>query len=182
MILLTSLEKVMVRLKKRVIVRGLIGGLGMGIIGALFPLTLFSGEDQTVTLIKTAGEIGVVMLIVLAFSKLLATSLLLTTGWKGGYVFPIMFAGMALGLACDQLLPGIPVSVTIASVLAGALVAALRAPLFSALFTLAFVEPSLASVVAIAVLISALMVSYIALRQARKAAEETNPDEMTDHE
>ena len=182
MILLTSLEKVMLRLKKRVIVRGLIGGLGMGIIGALLPLTLFSGEDQTVTLIKTAGEIGVVMLIVLAFSKLLATSLLLTTGWKGGYVFPIMFAGMALGLACDQLLPGIPVSVTVASVLAGALVAALRAPLFSALFTLAFVEPGLASVVAIAVLISALMVSYIALRQARKAAAQTNPDETTAQE
>ena len=177
MFLLTSLEKVMVRFKKRLILRGLIGGLGMGIIGALLPLTLFSGEDQTVTLIKTAGEIGVGMLIVLAFSKLLATSLLLATGWKGGYVFPIMFAGMALGLACDQLLPSLPVSVTVASVLAGALVAALRAPLFSALFTLAFVEPSLAAVVAIAVLISALMVSYIALRQARKQQANAQPAE-----
>ena len=52
------------------------------------------------------------MLIVLAVSKLLATTLLLATGWKGGYIFPIMFAGIALGLACDLLLPGLPVAGT----------------------------------------------------------------------
>ena len=65
-----------------------VGGLGMGIIGALLPLTLFSGEEQTLELITHATEIGVVMLIVLALVKLFATSLLLATGWKGGYIFP----------------------------------------------------------------------------------------------
>ena len=117
------------------------------------------------------------MLIVLAVSKLLATTLLLATGWKGGYIFPIMFAGIALGLACDLLLPGLPVAVTVASVLAGALVASLRAPLFSALFTLAFVDISLAAVVAVAVTISSLLVAVIGLREARQAAVEAEPDE-----
>ena len=58
-----------------VVLRGLLGGLGMGIIGALLPLTLFSGEEETTDLIIHAAEIGVVMLIVLGLAKLFATSL-----------------------------------------------------------------------------------------------------------
>jgi H+/Cl- antiporter ClcA len=54
--------------------------LGMGIIGAIWPLTLFSGEEGTNDLITHAAEIGVVMLIVLNLVKLLATTLLLATG------------------------------------------------------------------------------------------------------
>lgn len=60
-------------MKAHVVWRGLIGGVGMGIIGLLLPLTLFSGEEQT-------AEIGFIMLIVLALSKLLVTSLLLASG------------------------------------------------------------------------------------------------------
>ena len=45
------------------------------------------------------------MLIVLAVAKLFATSLLLATGWKGGYIFPIMFASVALGLAVNLVFP-----------------------------------------------------------------------------
>ena len=92
-------------MKSHVVLRGLLGGLGMGIIGALLPLTLFSGEEQTADLIVHAAEIGVVMLIVLGLAKLFATSLLLATGWKGGYIFPIMFAGVALGLAVNLVFP-----------------------------------------------------------------------------
>jgi H+/Cl- antiporter ClcA len=75
-----GLRKLMQPMKSHVVWRGLIGGLGMGIIGVLLPLTLFSGEEQTGELIAQAFEIGFVMLIVLALSKLLATSLLLATG------------------------------------------------------------------------------------------------------
>ena len=85
-----------------------VGGLGMGIIGAFLPLTLFSGEAETVELIGRSAEIGVAMLIVLGIAKLFATSLLLATGWKGGYIFPIMFTGVAMGLAASLLFPDIP--------------------------------------------------------------------------
>jgi H+/Cl- antiporter ClcA len=170
MFALKSLRKVIQPLNKHLVLRGLVGGLGMGIIGALLPLTLFSGEDQTLELIHQASTIGFWMLIVLALSKLLATSLLLVTGWKGGYIFPIMFAGVALGMAGHLLFPATPVAVTVAATVAGALVAALRAPLFAALFTLVLVEADTAPVVAIAVLVSSLLVAYLALRAARLAA------------
>ena len=164
------LRKLMQPMNSHVVWRGLIGGLGMGIIGALLPLTLFSGEEQTLELIEQAAAIGFLMLIVLALAKLLATSLLLATGWKGGYIFPIMFAGVALGMAGNLIFPATPVAVTVAATLAGALVAALKAPLFAALFTLSLVQAETAPVVAVAVLVSALLVALLAMREARQAA------------
>ncbi len=161
------LRQLMQPLKNHLVLRGVIGGLGMGIIGALLPLTLFSGEEGTTELIKGAAVIGVGSLIVLAVCKLLATSLLLATGWKGGYIFPIMFAGVALGMAGKLLFPSVPTAVTVAATLAGALVASLRAPLFAALFTLILVQAETAPVVAVAVIVSSFLMALVAMRQAR---------------
>ena len=47
MLTLSRLQKLFEAMKGRVVLRGLLGGLGMGIIGALLPLTLFSGESET---------------------------------------------------------------------------------------------------------------------------------------
>ena len=162
MLSLRRLQGLLQPMKTHVVLRGLLGGLAMGLIGALLPLTLFSGESQTGDLIVHAAEIGVVMLIVLAIAKLFATSLLLATGWKGGYIFPIMFASVALGLAVNLVLPGIPVAVTVAATMAGALVAALKAPLFAALFTLALVQIETSAAVAVAVVASALLTALVA--------------------
>ena len=170
MLSLRGLQRLFQPMKERLVLRGLIGGLGMGIIGALLPLTLFSGEAETSDLILYAAQIGVVMLILLGLAKLLATSLLLATGWKGGYIFPIMFASVALGMAVNLLFPSIPVAVTVAATMAGALVAALKAPLFAALFTMILVQKETAAVIAVAVVVSALLTALLALRSARRAA------------
>lgn len=162
------LRSLMQPLKGHLVLRGLIGGLGMGVIGALLPLTLFSGEEQTAHLIENALGIGFWMLIALALCKLLVTSLLLATGWKGGYLFPIMFAGVALGLAAKILFPSIPTAVTVAATLAGAIVASMRAPLFAALFTLVLVQAETAPVVAVAVISSSLLIALLALYEARR--------------
>jgi H+/Cl- antiporter ClcA len=161
--------------KSHVVWRGLIGGLAMGIIGALLPLTLFSGEKETLDLIAQATEIGYGMLLLLAIAKLFATSFMLATGWKGGYLFPIMFAGIALGMSGKVLFPSIPTAVPVAAVLAGALTAAMRAPLFAALFTLAMVQAETAPVVAVSVLVGALLTSILGQRMARRAQAKVQP-------
>jgi H+/Cl- antiporter ClcA len=172
MLSLKRLQGLLQPMKTHVVLRGLLGGLAMGLIGALLPLTLFSGEEQTADLITHAAEIGVLMLIVLAVAKLFATSLLLATGWKGGYIFPIMFAGVALGMAVHLVFSGIPLAVAAAATMAGALVAALKAPLFAALFTTVLVQKETAAVIAVAVVVSALLAAVLALRAARRAAEQ----------
>ena len=183
MLSLGRLQKLFQPLKSHVVLRGLLGGLGMGVIGALLPLTLFSGEEGTADLIINAAEIGVVMLIVLGLAKLFATSLLLSTGWKGGYIFPIMFASVALGLAVNLLLPGIPIAVTVAATMAGAFVAAFKAPLFAALFTLVMVQQETAAVIAVAIVVGALLTALLALRTARGAAPggPSAPDQSQSH-
>ena len=168
---LKRLQRIFQIMKGRVVLRGVVGGLGMGIIGALLPLTLFSGEAETSDLILHAAEIGVGMLIVLGLAKLFATSLLLATGWKGGYIFPIMFTGIAMGLAVNLLFPAIPVAVAVASTMAGALVAALKAPLFAALFTVVLVQKETAAVIAVAIVVSALLTALFALWSARRASQ-----------
>ncbi len=170
MLTLRGLQRLFQPMQGRLVLRGLLGGLGMGIIGAFLPLTMFSGEEETAELIAHAAEIGVAMLVVMGFAKLFATTLLLATGWKGGYIFPIMFASAALGLAASLLFPDIPVAVAVAATMAGALVAALKAPLFAAFFTLILVQKETAAVIAVAVVISALLTALLALRAARRAA------------
>ena len=180
MLTLKRLQQLFQPMKQHLVLRGLIGGLAMGIIGALLPLTLFSGEEQTADLITHAVEIGVVMLVVLGLAKLFATTLLLATGWKGGYIFPIMFASVALGLAVNLIFPGIPVAVTVAATMAGALVAALKAPLFAALFTSALVQVETSPVIAVAVVVSALLTALLALYAARRAAAQAQPGVATE--
>jgi H+/Cl- antiporter ClcA len=171
MFVFQKLRQLMQPLKNHLVLRSVIGGLGMGIIGALLPLTLFSGEEGSTELIKQAATIGFGMLILLAICKLLATSLLLATGWKGGYIFPVMFAGVALGMAGKLLFPFVPTAVIVASTLAGVLVASLRAPLFAAFFTLVLVQAETAPVVAVAVIVSSFLMALVVLRQARAKAQ-----------
>ena len=175
MVALKRLQQLFAPMKQHLVLRGLIGGLGMGVIGALLPLTLFSGEEQTLELIAHAAEIGVVMLVLLALVKLFATSLLLATGWKGGYIFPLMFASAALGLAANLLFPQIPVAVAVAATMAGVLVAALRSPLFAVLFTMVLVQQETAPAIAVAVVASALLTALLTLLAARRRAEQPQP-------
>ena len=175
MLALRWLRQLMQPLKGRLVLRGLIGGLAMGVIGALLPLTLFSGEAETVKLIQGAAEIGFWMLLLLAAAKLLATALLLATGWKGGYIFPILFAGVALGMSGNLLFPNIPTAVPVAAALAGALAAAMGAPLFAALFTLALVQVETAPVVAVAVLVGSFLTAAVKMRAARRAGPQVPP-------
>ena len=166
-IVFQQLRQIMEPLKTHLIVRGLIGGLGLGIAGALLPLTLFSGEEQTAILIKDAAALGVVMLIVLALVKLLITTLCLATGWKGGYIFPTMFAGTALGLAAHLIFPSIPVAVAVAATMGGAMVATMKAPIFSALFVMVLVQREASPVIAIAVIVGALATARISMTSGR---------------
>jgi H+/Cl- antiporter ClcA len=173
MVSLKVLQKAFQPMKAHVVLRGLLGGVGMGMIGALLPLTLFSGEAETADLIAHAAEIGVLMLIVLSVAKLFATTLVLATGWKGGYIFPVMFASVALGLAANLLFPHIPVAVTVAATMAGALVATMRSPLFAALFTVTLVQKEAGAVIAVAVVVSALLTALLSLYMTRRAANQT---------
>jgi H+/Cl- antiporter ClcA len=168
-VLFDLLVKFMKPLNGHLIMRGLIGGLGLGLAGALLPLTLFSGETQTVDLIHHATEIGTLGLIGLALVKLFSTTLCLATGWKGGYIFPTMFAGAALGMAAHLIFPTVPEAVAVAAAMGGTMVATLKAPIFSALFVMTLIQHETAPVVAIAVIVGMLATARLSLTPRRPA-------------
>jgi H+/Cl- antiporter ClcA len=173
------LRKFMQPLQKHLVLRGLIGGLGLGIAGALLPLILFSGEEQTLVLIESAAQIGVLGLVALALVKLVITSLCLATGWKGGYIFPTMFAGAALGLAANLIFPGIPPAVAVAATMGGAMVATMKAPIFSALIVMVLVQREAAPVIAIAVIVGMLATARLSMMPApAQAATGATPEDM----
>ena len=162
------LRKIVQPLNKHVVLRGVLGGLGLGISGALLPLTLFSGAAETGVLIHRASEIGVMRLVVLALVKLLVTALCLATGWKGGYIFPTLFAGAALGTAAHIVFPQIPEAIAIAGTLGGALVATMKAPVFSVLFVMVLVQPETSAVIAISVVTSALATARLTMKSGQE--------------
>jgi H+/Cl- antiporter ClcA len=167
---LTWPRKIMKPLKQHLIVRGLIGGLVLGVAGALMPLILFSGEEQTAVLIDHAAEAGVVTLIALALVKLLITSTCLATGWKGGYIFPTIFAGVALGMAAYLIFPSVPTAVAIAATMGFAMVATMKASIFSALFISVLVQRETAPVIAIAVIVGLLATARLSMTPAPRQA------------
>jgi H+/Cl- antiporter ClcA len=145
---------VQIPLVGRPIMRGLIGGLGLGIIGALLPITLFSGQEQIEGLITNGAEMGVALLLVVALAKIFLTNLALTTGWKGGYIFPVLFVGAAVGMAVDSLFLSIPQSIAVTTVMAGFTVATLRSPIFVVLLIGMLTEHELVPAMSIAMVVS----------------------------
>lgn len=105
-----------------------IGGLGLGVLGFFLP-DVFGTGFETISQVFL-GNLGLVLLLVLVFGKILATTLTLGAGSSGGVFAPALFIGAVLGGAYGQIaqlvFPGLPASsgayamVGMAAVFAGA--------------------------------------------------------------
>jgi len=85
--------------KENPITKAVIGGLFLGILGTLLPLTMFSGEEQIYVLLENGAQLGFLVLLLTAILKIVLTNICIETGLKGGHFFPMIFSGTALGYA-----------------------------------------------------------------------------------
>ncbi|MBP0726656.1 chloride channel protein [Bacillus sp. RG28] len=99
------LEKVMHRFKEYKLTLGIIGGILLGILGTLFPYTMFSGAHELPELVHEWAKISFWLLLIVGILKLCTTAICLTTGWRGGHLFPIIFAGTSIGYAIATVVP-----------------------------------------------------------------------------
>ena len=103
------------------------GGLILGVLGAIGgPLTMFKGLDQTKELTDTSSAYTGLQLGSMFLIKMVAVVVAGTCGFRGGRIFPSVFAAVALGLAINTLIPAIPEAVALAGALMGILVAVTR--------------------------------------------------------
>ncbi len=86
-------------------VKTTLAGLGLGILAWLLPLTRYFGEHQMDAIITSNLAPG--LLIGIAVAKLLAISLTVTGGWRGGIIIPLFFVGACLGKAIGAIVPGV---------------------------------------------------------------------------
>ncbi|MBR5504196.1 MAG: chloride channel protein, partial [Methanobrevibacter sp.] len=91
-------------LENNFIIKGVIGGLLLGIIGTLLPLAMFSGEEQIYLLLGTGAQLGLIVLILTSIIKIILTNVCIETGLKGGHFFPMIFSGTAMGYAMSILM------------------------------------------------------------------------------
>lgn len=85
------------KLEGNFILKGVIGGLILGIFGTLLPLTMFSGEKQMYLLLGSGVQFGLTVLILTSVLKIVLTNICLETGFKGGNFFPLIFSGTSMG-------------------------------------------------------------------------------------
>ena len=108
-------------INSNIIIKCIIGGLLLGIIGTCLPLTMFSGEEQIYILLENGTQIGLVILILTSIIKIVLTSICIESGLKGGHFFPLIFSGTAMGYAMGIVLntdPILSMSIVTASFMA----------------------------------------------------------------
>ncbi|HEY9763321.1 MAG TPA: chloride channel protein [Trichocoleus sp.] len=107
--------------------RTTVAGLGLGILSFGFPLTRFFGEHQIESIVD--GNFSLNVLLALALAKLLAISITVTGGWRGGIIIPLFFAGACLGKALVIASPGSSETLAMTCVMASLNAAVTRTPI-----------------------------------------------------
>lgn len=129
LLLVKLLRTLVAPLNNQPILRGVIGGLLLGLLGKALPITLFLGTDGLSATTQQAAEIGFGLLVLFAVAKLLALSGALSFGFIGGPIFPLLFVGATLGSAINLLFPQIPLGLAVGCMMAAVPAAIVPIPL-----------------------------------------------------
>lgn len=108
-------------------IKTLIGGLILGMIAYYLPITRYFGHHEISRLLTSDYSISVLFL-VLVF-KIIAISVTVTSGWRGGFIIPLFFVGATLGLILHQLFPDIKLTLAIVSCMAAINACVTRTPM-----------------------------------------------------
>lgn len=108
-------------------VKTLIGGILLGIISFYLPITRYFGHHMINELLIADFPLEL-LVTVLAF-KILAISITVTSGWRGGFIIPLFFVGATLGLIIHQIIPGVNLSLAIVSCMAAINACVTRTPM-----------------------------------------------------
>ena len=108
-------------------VRTTIGGLALGIIAFYFPITRYFGHNEINELLT--GSFSLMLLFAILIFKILAISITVTSGWRGGFIIPLFFVGATLGLILHQIFPTINLTLAIVSCMAAINACVTRTPM-----------------------------------------------------
>lgn len=137
---LPRLHAMMHQMKNPVFVLG-IGGFILGILGVIGgPVSLFKGLDEMQQMVANQA-FSTSDYFLLAVIKLAALVVAAASGFRGGRIFPAVFAGVALGLMLHEHVPAVPAAITVSCAILGIVLVVTRDGWLS-LFMAAVVVPN----------------------------------------
>ncbi|MGV3503256.1 MAG: chloride channel protein [Adhaeribacter sp.] len=104
-----------------------IGGLLIGLIAYYVPLSRYFSHDQLDLLLEGKFEMNFLLLLLAA--KILAISLTVTSGWRGGFIIPLFFVGATTGLLVHGLYPDQNLALILVSCMAAINACVTRTPI-----------------------------------------------------
>jgi len=111
--------------------RPAVGGLALGLLSLWSFAALTFGEAQITELAD--ADLAVPALLAAVAAKLLGSAVCLTTGWRGGFIIPLFFAGAAAGQALHHLVPSADPTLLMAACMVATNVGVTKTPVGSTL-------------------------------------------------
>lgn len=142
-----------------VVVRPVVGGLVLGLLGLVTPYALTFGEEQIDPLMAGTAAAGVLALA--AGGKLLASAVTVTSGWRGGFIIPLFFVGVALGRLGHLALPDVGEVMLVVALMSSINAGVTKTPLGSTIVVSEMAGLLLLPTTLIATVISLLLTSGI---------------------
>jgi H+/Cl- antiporter ClcA len=167
----TGLGMIIEKLNPNRFILALLGGLSLGLLAIVFPLDfpttpLFWGKYQTQDLI-TNHEVFVStygwwqaakLLLLLWLAKTVSIAVTMQSGFRGGIIYPLFFAGASLGLAVSVLSQGvISPAVGMLCMIAAVNTGVIKTPVGTAVVLMEISQASLLPVLALATTVSYLV-------------------------
>ena len=148
-------RRIFKNIEGKFVLKGAIGGLILGVLGTILPLTMFSGEHQIYLLLGNGAELGFVILILTSLVKIVLTNICIESGLKGGHFFPLIFSGTAMGYALSIILNMDPI-LSMSLVTSSFLASILRKPIAVVLLLMIIFPMNLIPLMLVAAVVACL--------------------------
>lgn len=149
--------------------RPVLGGLALGGLAFASPYALTFGEAQVDPLLVRRALIATFA--IAAAAKLAGTAVTLASGWRGGFIIPLFFIGVALGRLGHVVFPGTHEVVLMAALMAAINVGVTKTPIGSTLVVSEMAGLRLFPTTLVASIVALLLTSPVALIDSQRERE-----------
>lgn len=147
--------------------RYIIGGVVLGLLGFWSPYALTFGEIQVNHIVD--GKLAVGALAVAWAAKFCGTTLVLSTGWKGGFIIPLFFMGTTFGQLAHHAFPHLNTTVLMVCAMAAFCAGVTKTPIGSTLVVTEMAGLALLPVTMIAAVVSLVVSTRVDLIETQRA-------------
>jgi H+/Cl- antiporter ClcA len=152
-----------------IVTRPVAGGLALGCLALWSRYSLTFGEAQIDPLL--ARRAVATAFAVAALAKLVGTSVTLSSGWRGGFIIPLFFIGVALGRLGHMWVPGTNEVVLIAGLMAAINTGVTKTPIGTTLVVTEMAGLQLLPTTLIAAVVALLLTSEVGLIHTQRERE-----------